>query len=48
MDNGLLVLRGGSNSNVIRLMPPLNLTYSELCDILFILEKSLDSLNNTN
>jgi len=44
MENGLLLLRGGEYGNIIRILPPLNITTSEMEEILFILEKSCSIL----
>jgi len=44
MENGLLVLRGGPFKNVIRLMPPLNVTQEEIEEVIDIFIRSLKKL----
>ena len=44
MDNGLLLLRAGEHGNIIRILPPLNITTDEMEEILFILYKSCNIL----
>lgn len=45
IENGLLLLRGGPYGNIIRIIPPLTITNSDIDEIIYIIKKSLNEIN---